>query len=158
MLGVEFSEHGGYTSARYRLMASSAERPPQSMIVGLAVRKSLVLKEGPVIERLRALLAHEAVGVPLRVEGRDVVLCDGVAAASTLGGEVLEVAVLAVSFLVLLVETGITELIAAVGTKKMFGVPGSAQSCDHLANYGLAAGRADSLLSSFNALLVHILL
>jgi len=73
---------------------------------------------------LFTLPADEAVGVPLSVEGRDVVLHDGTSAARTLGREQLEVVVLAVGLAILLVEPVLPELVAAVRAEEVLRVPG----------------------------------
>ena len=68
MLGVELLGHGGDASTRDGLLAAGAERPPQSVIVGLAVGTGLVLKEVAAVELLAAFCAHEARWMPLTVE------------------------------------------------------------------------------------------
>lgn len=87
-----------------------------------------MLEKCAIIEWLGALFADEAVWMPLHVEGGDVVLSDGVAATSALGGELLEVAVLAVGAIILLMETIISKLFSTVCTKKVLRVPSLVQS------------------------------
>ena len=71
----------------------------------------------------RAYLADKALGVPLGVEGGDVVLHDGPAAAAALGSEHLKVVGPAVGLALLLVEAVSAELLAAVRAEKVFRVP-----------------------------------
>jgi len=96
--------------------------------MGFAVGKSFVLEKCSIIERLAAFFADETVGMPLHIEGGDVVLSDGVAATPTLGCELLEVAVLAVGTVILLMEAIIPKLFSTVCTKKVLWVPSLVQS------------------------------
>lgn len=67
--------------------------------------------------------ADKAVGVPLAIQGRDVVLSDWPVAAATLGCEQLEVVVAAVRLAVLLVEAALAKLHPAVGAEEVLRVP-----------------------------------
>jgi len=71
VLGMELPEHGGDAAAGDWFVAAGTQRPPQRVVVRLAVRKTLVLEEGAIVERFLALPAHEALLVPLLVQGRD---------------------------------------------------------------------------------------
>lgn len=117
------------------------------MVVGLAVRLPLVVVEAAAIERLPAVAADEALGVPLRVEGGDVVLGDGPVAAATLGGKQLEVVLLAVGLAVLLVEAPLAKLLATLGAEEVLRVPGLVQGRHAFVEDGpvavSAAGRED---------------
>lgn len=72
--------------------------------------------------------ANEAVGVPLRVEGGNVVLHDGPVAGPALGGEHVEVVVAAVRLALALVEALLAELLAALRAEEVLHVPGLLQS------------------------------
>jgi len=93
---VKFSEHGGDTSARDRLMASCTEGAPEGVVVRLAVGSTLVFEEGAVVEGRVALLAHKAARVPLLVKTGNVVLGDCGGAPSTFWSKLVEVTRLAV--------------------------------------------------------------
>ena len=92
-------------------MAASAKTATKCMVVLFAVGEPLVLKKVAVVERHLALLAHEAVGMPLQVERRDVVLGDRGVAAPALGGKLFEVAGFAERGVVFLVEAVVSELV-----------------------------------------------
>lgn len=53
---MELPEHGGYTATSNRLRASSAERPTFGVIMGFAIRHSLVVEERAAVERLSTVL------------------------------------------------------------------------------------------------------
>jgi hypothetical protein len=111
MLWMEFAEHGGDTAARNCLMTASTKTATKCMVVLFAVGESLVLKKVAVVERHLTLLAHEAVGMPLQVERRDVVLSDRGVTTPALGGELFEVAGFAERSVVFLVEAVVSELV-----------------------------------------------
>ena len=113
-------------------MTASAKTATEGMVVLFAIRESLMLKEVAVVERHLTLLAHKAVGVPLQVERGDVVLGDRGVAAAALGGELLEVAGLAERGVVLLVETVVAELVAALGAEEVLRVEGLVEGGDAL--------------------------
>ena len=67
--------------------------------------------------------ANKALRVPLATKGRDVALHDGHAAALALEREHGQVVVLAVRLAVLLVETVLAKLTAALGAEEVVRVP-----------------------------------
>ena len=105
-------------------MTASAKTATKCMVVLFAVRESFVLKKVAVMERHLAFLADKAVGMPLQVEGGDVVLGDRGVAAPTLGRKLLEVAGLAERGVVLLVEPVVAELVAALRAEEVLWVEG----------------------------------
>ena len=113
-------------------MTASAKTATECMVVLFAIRESLMLKEVAVVERHLTLLAHKAVGMPLQVQRGDVVLCNWGVAAAALGGELLEVAGLAEGGVVLLVETVVAELVAALGAEEVLRVEGLVEGGDAL--------------------------
>ena len=113
-------------------MTAGAKTATKRMVVLFAVRESFVLKKVPVVEGHLTLLAHKAVGVPLQVERGDVVLGDRGVAAAALGGELLKVAGLAEGGVVLLVETVVAELVAALGAEEVLRVEGLVEGGDAL--------------------------
>ena len=113
-------------------MTASAKTATKRMVVLFTVRESLVLKKVAVVERHLALLADEAVGMPLQVEGRDVVLDDRGVAAPALGRKLLEVASLAERGVVLLVEPVVAKLVAALRAEEVLWVEGLVERGDAL--------------------------
>lgn len=105
MLRVKLLAHGGDTAAGYRLLTAGAERAASLVIMCLAVRLPLVLEETAIHERNETLPAHETLGVPQRVQGRDVVVQDGSGTAATFWGKYVKVIFPAVCFALLLMET-----------------------------------------------------
>ena len=91
-------------------MAASTEAASEGVVVVLTVGEPLVFVEASPVKWLLALLAHKAVWAPLHVQGRDVVVHDGLGAAATLGGELAIVALLAVRSILTLMETIISQL------------------------------------------------
>lgn len=85
-------------------MATGAEGSAEREEVRLTVGVALVLEEGAVVEGGVALLADEAVRVPLLVEGGYVFLCDWGVATAAFGGKLVEIARLAVGGLSPLME------------------------------------------------------
>ena len=83
--------------------------------------------------------AHEAVRVPLPAEGGNAVSHDGLLAASALGGEHVEVVLLAVGLAILLHEASAGKVLAALGAEKVVRVPGPAQGVDTLVTDGAVA-------------------
>lgn len=67
--------------------------------------------------------ADKAVRMPLTVQRGYVVLHDGSIAAATLGREHVEVVLAAIRLAVPLVEALLAELLAALSTEKVLGVP-----------------------------------
>ena len=107
-------------------MTASAKTSTKRMVMLFTIGESLVLKKVAVVERHLALLAHEAAGVPLHVQRGDEVVSDGQIAAAALGGELVEVAGLAVGGVVLLVEPVVPKLLATGGATEALGVEGLA--------------------------------
>lgn len=66
--------------------------------------------------------------MPLVVQSGDVVLHNGTVASATLGCEHVEVIVPTIWFALTLMEALLAELLAALGTEEMFGVPRLLQS------------------------------
>ena len=124
MFRMEFSKHCRDTPTRDWLVASSTERPPQRMIVHFAVGKSFMFEEGPIVERLAALVTNKTAGVPLRIEGRYEVLCDGIAASATFGGVLLKITIFTEGLLVFFMKSILSKLLSAVGAEEVFGMPG----------------------------------
>ena len=113
-------------------MAASAKTATKCMVVLFAVGESFVLKKVAVVERHLALLAHEAVGMPLQVERRDVVLGDRGVTAPALGGELFEVAGLAERGVVFLVEAVVSELVTAFRAEEVLWVESLVEGRDAL--------------------------
>lgn len=111
---MKLAEHGGDTPAGDGLVAAGTETPPESVVVLLAVGEALVLEEVTVVEGKLALLADKTVGMPLEVEGGDVVFCDRSVAAPTLGSKLLKVTSFTVGSVVLLVEAIVTKRMSTV--------------------------------------------
>lgn len=99
------------------------------MIVGLAIWHSFVVEERPSIEWLATIPADEALGMPLGVEGGNVVLHDGRVAASTLGGEHVVVVLAAIRLSVAFVEALLAESISALCAEEVFRMPRLVQGC-----------------------------
>ena len=91
-------------------MAASTEAASEGVVVVLTVGEPLVFVEASPVKWLLALLAHKAVRAPLHVQGRDVVVHDGLGAAAALGGKLAIVALLAVCSILTLMETIISQL------------------------------------------------
>lgn len=66
--------------------------------------------------------------MPLRVQGRDVILHNGAIAAIAFGSEHIKVIVTAIGFAITFMEAILAELLAALGTEEMFCMPGFVQS------------------------------
>ena len=120
---MELAEHGSDAAAHYRLVARRTQRSPLCVVVRLAVRLAVEVEETATDERTAAVPAHETVRVPLRVQSRDVVLSDGVVAASALWGEQIEVVLPAVRFAIHLVVTLLSELGTTHAAEKVLRVP-----------------------------------
>lgn len=60
----------------------------------------------------------------LTVECADVILHNGTVAASTLGSEHVEIVLAAIRLTILFVEAVVAELLTALDTEKVLGVPG----------------------------------
>lgn len=80
--------------------------------------------------------------MPLAVQGGNVVLHDGPVAPVALGREHVEVVVAAVRLAVALVEPVLAELLAALGTEEVLGVPGLLERRDAFIQNGSIAVRA----------------
>lgn len=61
VFGMELPEHRRYAATGDGLRAAGAKRSALSMIVRLAVRHSLVVKEGAAVEGLPAILQFETI-------------------------------------------------------------------------------------------------
>lgn len=72
--------------------------------------------------------ADEAVRMPLTVQRGYIVLHDGPITATAFGREHVEVVLAAIGLAVPLVETLLTELLAALGAEEVLSVPGLLQS------------------------------
>lgn len=129
VFGVELLAHGRDAASRDGLLAAGAQGAAPLVVVRLAVGLAVVVEEAAVHERRETFLeeeeekkirihdngrdsgriraahpAHEAFGVPQRVEGRDVVLQDGAGTAPAFRGKHVKVVLPAVRLPVLLVE------------------------------------------------------
>ena len=91
-------------------MAASTEAASEGVVVVLTVGEPLVFVEASPVKWLLALLADKAVRAPLHVQGRDVVVHDGLGAAAALGGKLAIVTLLAVRSILTLMETIISQL------------------------------------------------
>ena len=91
-------------------MAASTETASEGVVVVLTVGEPLVFVEASPVKWLLALLADKAVRAPLHVQGRDVVVHDGLGAAAALGGKLAIVALLAVRSILTLMEAVISQL------------------------------------------------
>lgn len=123
MFRVVLAEHSGDAATRDRLVTARTQRAPLCMVVSLAVRLTLVIVEAASVERLAAIAADEALGVPLAIEGRDVVLGDGTVAASALGGKQLEVIFLTEGLPILVMKAPFPKLLATLGAEEVLRVP-----------------------------------
>lgn len=85
--------------------------------------------------------ADKAIGMPLRVQCRDIVLHDGTIAAIALGCKHLKVIGAAIGFAITLMETILTKLLATLGTEEMLRMPGLIQCGHTLIQYGTIAVR-----------------
>lgn len=81
---MELPKHGCDTSPHDWFMACSTQRTPFEMVVGLTIRLPFEIEERSSNEGTSAFIADEAVRMPLAIQSRDVVLCDGMVASSTL--------------------------------------------------------------------------
>jgi len=68
--------------------------------------------------------------MPLAVKGGNVIFHDGTIAGATLGGEHVEVVVTTVGFSFTLMETVLSELLAALGAEEVVHVPSFLQGCN----------------------------
>ena len=91
-------------------MAASTEAASEGVVVVLTVGEPLVFVEASPVKGLLALLADKAVWAPLHVQGRDVVVHDGLGAAAALGGKLAIIALLAVRSILTLMEAVISQL------------------------------------------------
>ena len=91
-------------------MAASTEAASEGVVVVLTVGEPLVFVEASPVKWLLALLADKAVWAPLHVQGRDVVVHDGLGAAAALGGKLAIIALLAVRSILTLMEAVISQL------------------------------------------------
>ena len=91
-------------------MAASTEAASEGVVMVLTVGEPLVFVEASPVKWLLALLAHKAVRAPLHVQGRDVVVHDGLGAAAALGGKLAIIALLAVCSILTLMEAIISQL------------------------------------------------
>jgi len=66
MLRVEFLEHGGYTTAGDRFMASGAQRPTFGVIMRFAVRLAFVVEELTTDEWHTAVLRTQTTDAQVR--------------------------------------------------------------------------------------------
>lgn len=150
VLRVELLAHGRDAAARDGLLAAGAQRAAALVVVGLAVRLALVVEEAAVYEGSEALPADEALGVPQRIEGRDVVLEDGPGAAATFGGKHVKVVLSAERLSILLVETFWSKKGSALGTEEVLRVPSLVQSRHNFIQYGpitvVASGREEAVV------------
>lgn len=73
MLGMKLAAVGRQTPTDDRLLTSSAETAFSRVVVLLAVRSAFMLKETPGGKVFVAGFTHEALRVPVRVQGRQVV-------------------------------------------------------------------------------------
>ena len=120
-----------HRSAKH-LMTASTKTATKCMVVLFAVGEPLVLKKVAVVERHLTLLAHEAVGMPLQVERRDVVLGDRGVATPALGGKLFEVAGFAERGVVFLVEAVVTELVTTFRAEEVLWVESLVEGRDAL--------------------------
>lgn len=139
VLGVVLAEHGRDAATRDGLVAARAKRAPLGVVVRLAEGLPLVVVEAATIERLPAVAADEAFGMPLAIQGRDVVLSDWPIAATALGRKQLEVVIAAVRLAILLVESSLAKLRPAVGAEKVLRVPCLVQGGHTFIQYGTIA-------------------
>lgn len=123
------AEHGSDATSCDGFAAASTKGAALGMVMSLAVGHPFVVEEGPSIERLAAVPAHETLWVPLGVEGRDVVLHDGGVAARTLGGKHVVVVLAAVGLSVAFVEAFLAESIPALCAEEVLRVPRLVQGC-----------------------------
>ncbi|TGZ55130.1 Uncharacterized protein DBV15_10022 [Temnothorax longispinosus] len=116
--------------------------------------------------------AHEAVRMPLTVESRYIILHDSTVAAAALGREHVEIVLAAVGLAVPFMEALLAELLTALGTEEVFGVPSLLQGGHafleekhfsripiiegYLAHDGLLTSVAASLLGCVDSLAAHV--
>lgn len=128
---VEFGPHGGDAAAQDRLLAGLTHAAAGLVVVGLAQRLTLVFEEAAVHKGAVALPTYEALWVPERVESRDVVFQDGLAAALTAGSKQSQKALLAVLLALTVMETFLSKRPAALDAAETLWVPVLIQSGDH---------------------------
>lgn len=129
MLGVELALHGGDAATRNGLVAACAQRASHRVVVDLAVRHAVVVKEVALVEWHSTVCTHEAFRMPLCIQRRDKVLHDGPIATTASRSKHVKVVIATVGPAVLLVKAVLSKRLAALGTEEVFRVPGLVQGC-----------------------------
>lgn len=106
------------------------------MVVRLAVRLAVVVKEAAVYEWRKALPADKAFRVPEGVESRDVVLQDGTCTTATFRGKHVKVVLSAECLSILLMETFRSKKVSTLGTEEVLWMPSLVQSSHYFIQYG----------------------
>lgn len=117
---------------QYGALAALASRGEQLQEVPPAVGAALPLVETLFSEGFPAADAAEMFWVPMGAQGGNHFVSDGLVAEATTWGEALEVALGAKGSPILLEETAASQSCGTTAAKKVLGVPGSAQSSNHL--------------------------
>lgn len=133
---VELLAHGCDAAAGDGLLAAGAQRAAPLVVMRLAVRLALVVKEAAIYEGREALPADEALGVPERVERGDVVLQDSSGTTAALWSKHVKVVLSAECLAVFLVETLWSEESSTLGTEEVVRMPSLVQSSHYFIQYG----------------------
>jgi len=131
VLRMELVAHGRDHSAGDRFVAGGTERAAVLMVVHLTVGPPLVLVIRACPEPVLALVAREALDVPLLLQRRDDVVDDGFAAAAAFGRKHLVVVALAVGapFEHVVLCSSQSEGDLAVHAHEVFWMPRILQRC-----------------------------
>ena len=84
--------------------------------MGLTIRRAFMLKKIAIDKRLVTSGTNEAFGVPLGVQGRNVVVRDGVGAPRAFGCKHAKITIFAVRLIVFFVKSVFTEIFSAIET------------------------------------------
>lgn len=82
-----------------------------------------MIEEGSALKLLSAIPANEAVRMPLTIKRRYIIFHDSTIATTALGCEHVEIVLAAIGLAIPLVETLLSELLAALSAKEVLGMP-----------------------------------
>lgn len=123
VLGMKLAKHGSNASARNRLWTSCTKWSFECMEMCFTIRSSFMFEKIAICKRLVASSTNEAIGVPLSIQWRNVILGNGDLTTSTFGCKHGIIAAFAISLVVLFVKTIVAESVAAFKTDKVIRVP-----------------------------------
>lgn len=135
---------------QYGALAALTARGEQLQEVPPAVGAALPLVETLFSEGFPTADAAEMFRVPVGAQGSNHFVSDGLVAETTTWGEALKVALGAKGSPVLLEETAASQSGGTTTAKEVFGVPGSAQSRNHLPSDRFIAGATEAFGLSGN--------